>query len=43
MSPEWRLLGSFEAANGMLMFGWSAAFIFEAMRRVSAHFFFKDT
>ena len=28
LSDEWRLLSSFEAANGILMFGWSTALIF---------------
>ena len=32
LSEEWRMLGSVEAANGMLLFGWSTAFIFEVMR-----------
>jgi hypothetical protein len=30
-SVEWRLLGSFEAAAGMLLFGLSTAFLFEVM------------
>ncbi len=34
LSEQWRLLGSFEAANGMMLFGWSTAFIFEVIRRV---------
>lgn len=33
-SEKWRLLSSIEGANGMLLFGWSTAFIFEVMRRV---------
>ena len=32
-SEQWRLLSSVESANGMLLFGWSTAFIFEVMRR----------
>ena len=32
-SDQWRLLSSVESANGMLLFGWSTAFIFEVMRR----------
>ena len=32
LSEQWRLLGSVESANGMLLFGWSTAFIFEIMR-----------
>ena len=34
LSEDWRLLGSVESANGMLLFGWSTAFIFEVMRYV---------
>ena len=34
LSEDWRLLSSIEAANGMLMFGWSTAFIFEVMSRL---------
>ena len=33
-SPDWRLLGSFESAAGMLLFGLSTAFLFEVMRDV---------
>ncbi|MEM7171016.1 MAG: potassium channel family protein [Pseudomonadota bacterium] len=33
LSEDWRLLGSFEAANGMMLFGWSTAFLFEVIRR----------
>ncbi|WP_169816627.1 potassium channel family protein [Rhodovibrio salinarum] len=33
-SPHWRLLGSFEAAAGMLLFGLSTAFLFEVMRTI---------
>lgn len=31
LSDQWRLLSSFEAANGILMFGWSTALIFAAV------------
>ncbi|MCB9964135.1 MAG: two pore domain potassium channel family protein [Rhodospirillales bacterium] len=31
---DWRLLGSFESANGMLLFGWSAAFIFDIVSKL---------
>lgn len=31
LSPEWRLLSSSTAINGMILFGWSTAFIFEIM------------
>ena len=34
MSPSWRLLASFEAANGMLMFGVSTAMLFAIVQRV---------
>src|ERR1043166_6752353 len=31
--PDWRLLGPMTAMNGVLLFGWSTAVIFEALRR----------
>ena len=34
MSPSWRLLTSFEAANGMLMFGVSTAMLFAVIQRL---------
>ena len=34
LSEEWRLLGSLEAVNGMILFGWSTAFIFAGVRRI---------
>ena len=34
MSPSWRLLGSLEAANGVLMFGVSTAMIFTVIQRL---------
>jgi Ion channel len=34
MSPRWKLLGPFEAADGMLMFGVSTAMIFAVMQRL---------
>ena len=34
LSEEWRLLSSFEAINGMILFGWSTAFIFAVVRHV---------
>lgn len=36
LSEEWRLLSSFEAANGLLMFGWSTALVFAAVQWVYA-------
>lgn len=32
LGTDWRLLSSFEAANGLLMFGWSTALIFVAVQ-----------
>jgi hypothetical protein len=32
-TPRWRLLGPMTAMNGMLLFGWSTAVIFEVLRR----------
>lgn len=34
LTPEWRLLSSFQGANGFLLFGWSTAFIFEVMSKL---------
>lgn len=34
MSPQWRLLGPLEAANGVLMFGFTTAFSFAVMTRL---------
>jgi Ion channel len=33
---QWRLLGPFTAMNGVLLFGWSTAVIFEVLRRALA-------
>ena len=34
LSGDWRLLASFEAANGMLLFGWSTALVFAVVQRL---------
>jgi len=34
MQEGWRLLSSFEAANGIIMFGWTTALIVAAVQRV---------
>jgi hypothetical protein len=34
LDDQWRLLSSFEGANGLLMFGWSTALIFAAVQKV---------
>jgi len=34
LDEKWRLLSSFEAANGLLMFGWSTALVFVAVKWV---------
>jgi hypothetical protein len=39
LPPQWKLLGPFEAVDGMLMFGVSTAFIFAVIQRlIHAHF-----
>lgn len=38
LDERWRLLASFEAANGIIMFGWSTAIVMAAVHRV----YFKD-
>ena len=34
---EWRLLGPLTAMNGVLLFGWSAAILFEVLRKTLDH------
>lgn len=34
MEPGWRLLSSFQAANGIIMFGWTTALIVAAVQFV---------
>lgn len=34
LNSPWRLISSFQAASGFLLFGWSAAFIFEVMSKL---------
>ena len=34
LTPDWRLISSFQSVNGFLLFGWSTAFIFEVMARL---------
>jgi hypothetical protein len=34
LEEQWRVLGSFEAANGIIMFGWTTALIVTAVHRV---------
>ena len=40
---RWRLLGPITAMNGMLLFGWSTAVIFEVLRRTLARTGISDT
>ena len=39
LSEEWRLFGSLESANGLMLFGWSTAFIFETVTRTYRHLY----
>ena len=32
LNERWRILGSFEAANGIIMFGWTTAIIIISIR-----------
>ena len=34
LDENWQLLASFEAANGMIMFGWTTAIIIAVVQRV---------
>ncbi|MCP3369386.1 potassium channel family protein [Bradyrhizobium cajani] len=35
--PQWRLFGPLTAMNGVLLFGWSAAILFEVLRKTLDH------
>jgi hypothetical protein len=37
LGDEWRLLAAFEAANGIMMFGWTTALIVAAAQRLFLH------
>lgn len=37
LNESWRLLASFEAANGVILFGWTTALVFTFVQRVAAH------
>ena len=34
LAPEWRLFGAIEAANGVILFAWSTAFLLSVMARL---------
>lgn len=34
LGPDWRLLSALQAANGILLFGWSTALLFAVIRKV---------
>jgi voltage-gated potassium channel Kch len=34
LDEQWRLLASFEAANGIIMFGWTTAIVLATVQRV---------
>ena len=34
LDHKWRLLGAIEGANGLLLFGWSTAFLFSVTSRM---------
>jgi len=36
LSEKWRLVSSIEGANGLLLFGWSTAFLFSVISRMRA-------
>jgi hypothetical protein len=37
LPQEWRVLSAFQAANGIIMFGWTTAMIVAAVQRVFLH------
>ncbi len=42
LQADWRLMSSFESANGMILFGWSTAFIFDVVSKLYRDEKFKD-
>ncbi|WEK51527.1 MAG: potassium channel family protein [Candidatus Kaistia colombiensis] len=36
-APDWRLVGPMTAMNGILLFGWSTAVLFEVLRKTLEH------
>jgi Na+/melibiose symporter-like transporter len=36
LGPDWRILGAIEAANGLILFGWSTAFLLSMMGKLRA-------
>ncbi|GAB5468937.1 MAG: potassium channel family protein [Rhodospirillales bacterium] len=34
LDQDWRLLGAFQAAAGMMIFGWTTAMVFDAVQRI---------
>jgi hypothetical protein len=36
LGEQWRLVGAIEGANGLLLFGWSTAFLFSVISRMRA-------
>jgi len=37
LNEAWRVLATFEAANGIIMFGWTTALIFAFIQRLASH------
>lgn len=37
LGADWRLLASFEAANGTIMFGWSTSLVVAYIQRIASH------
>lgn len=36
LGPDWRILGAIEAANGLILFGWTTAFLLSMMGKLRA-------
>lgn len=34
LNTDWRLLGAFAGANGLILFGWSTAFLYEVVSKL---------
>jgi hypothetical protein len=42
LQPHWRMMGALEAADGMLLFGISTAFVFTVMQLYYQHLVFLE-
>lgn len=42
LGPAWRIMGGFEAMNGIMLFGWSTALLFSVVQKLLKRLNFKS-